>query len=42
MLQIGIKYTKPKSMEQQTLVALEANRRFLSKTMVLLGYTSEA
>ncbi|MDE1211699.1 IS110 family transposase [Vibrio aestuarianus] len=36
-LQIGIKYSKPKSMEQQTLMSLEANRQFLSKTIVSLG-----
>ncbi|MEZ8196983.1 IS110 family transposase [Vibrio cortegadensis] len=35
-LQIGIKYSKPKSMEQQTLMSLEANRQFLSKTIVSL------
>ena len=36
-LQIGIKYSKPKSMEQQTLMSLEANRQFLSKTIVIGG-----
>ncbi|CAH8189076.1 hypothetical protein VAE122_1830002 [Vibrio aestuarianus] len=36
-LQIGIKYSKPKSMEQQTLMSLEANGQFLSKTIVSLG-----
>ncbi|WP_258186331.1 hypothetical protein [Vibrio splendidus] len=36
-LQIGIKYSKPKSMEQQTLMSLEPNRKFLSKNIVSLG-----
>lgn len=41
-LQIGIKYSKPKSMEQQTLMSLEANRQFLSKPLCHWGCTSEA
>jgi transposase len=32
--QIRRKYSKPKSIEQQTLMYLEANRQFLSKTIV--------
>lgn len=36
-LQIGIKYSKPKSVDQQTLMSIESSRQFLSKTVVSLG-----
>ncbi|CAK1691319.1 transposase [Vibrio crassostreae] len=36
-IQIGIKYSSPKSLEQQSMQSLESSRRFLSRTVVSLG-----
>lgn len=36
-LQVGLKYSSPKSLEQQALQSLESSRRFLSRTAVSLG-----
>lgn len=36
-IQIGIKYSRPKSLDQQSMQSLENNRRFLSRTVVSLG-----
>jgi len=36
-LQIGLKYSAPKSLEQQALQSLESSRRFLSRAIVSLG-----
>ncbi|MCY9855666.1 IS110 family transposase [Vibrio mediterranei] len=36
-LQIGIKYSQPKSLEQQSMQSLESSRRFLSRSVVSLG-----
>lgn len=35
--QIGIKYSRPKSIEQQAMQSLESSRRFLSRSVVSLG-----
>lgn len=36
-IQIGIKYSRPKSLEQQSMHSLESSRRFLSRSVVSLG-----
>ncbi|XNT03413.1 IS110 family transposase [Vibrio splendidus] len=36
-IQIGIKYSRPKSLEQQSMHSLETSRRFLSRSVVSLG-----
>lgn len=36
-IQIGIKYSQPKSLEQQSMQSLESSRRFLSRNVVSLG-----
>ena len=36
-IQIGIKYSPPKSLEQQAMQSLESSRRFLSRNLVSLG-----
>ncbi|BCL73810.1 hypothetical protein TUMSATVNIG1_57970 (plasmid) [Vibrio nigripulchritudo] len=36
-IQIGIKYSQPKSLEQQSMQSLESSRRFLSCSVVSLG-----
>lgn len=36
-IQIGIKYSRPKSLEQQSMQSLESSRRFLSRSVVSLG-----
>ncbi|MGF1743312.1 transposase [Vibrio profundum] len=35
-MQIGLKYSKPKSLEQQSLHSLETSRKFLSRSLVSL------
>ncbi|HHF2916158.1 TPA: IS110 family transposase [Vibrio diabolicus] len=36
-IQIGIKFSRPKSLEQQSMQSLESSRRFLSRTVASLG-----
>lgn len=36
-IQIGIKYCRPKSLDQQSMQSLESSRRFLSRSVVSLG-----
>lgn len=36
-IQIGIKYSRPKSLEQQSMQSLESSRRFLSRSLVSLA-----
>ncbi len=36
-IQIGIKFSRPKSLEQQSMQFLESSRRFLSRTVASLG-----
>lgn len=40
-IQIGIKYSHPKSLEQQSMHSLESSRRFLSRSVVSLGLQFE-
>lgn len=37
VIHIGIKYSRPKSLEQQAMQSLESSRRFLSRSVVSLG-----
>ncbi|CAK2109092.1 transposase [Vibrio crassostreae] len=36
-IQIGVKYSRPKSLEQQSMHSLETSRRFLSRSVVSLA-----